>query len=215
MLSNWKTELDNMRDRRRRLIVDAAERVFLNSDLARTTMADIAREAGTSRVTLYKYFATIDELAFEVQMRALDVMLGPSRYAVVGEGSALEKIERFFSTALNSFDENRQHIRFSGLFDHYYQSTYPNLELEKRYADFLSRFNLLEKILLQGIIEGSIRKDLDVHNTSVLLGNLFIGLMQRMAIRGDILSKEQNIDPKKQLDELIKMISTYISVQKE
>jgi AcrR family transcriptional regulator len=211
MLSNWKTELDNMRDRRRRLIVDAAERVFLNSDLSRTTMADIAREAGISRVTLYKYFATIDELAFEVQMRALDVLYGAARYGLVGEGNPIEKIERFFNIALDSFDENRQHIRFSGLFDHFYQSNYPNPGLEKRYSDFLDRYFVIEKLLIQGMAEGCIRSDLDAHNTSMLLGNLFTGMMQRMAIRGDILAREQKINPKAQLTELIKMIITHIS----
>jgi AcrR family transcriptional regulator len=212
MLSNWKDELNIMRDRRRRLIVDAAERVFLSTDLPRTTMADIAKEAGISRPTLYKYFNSIDELAFEVQMRALNVFIGAARYAMVGEGTARDKLKRFLYSALDSFDENRQHIRFSGLFDHYYQSSYPNADLERRYSDFLSRFSVTEKLLTQGMDDGSIRNNLDAHNTSMLIGNLFTGMMQRMALRGEILSREQNIDPKAQLIELIDMIIAHISV---
>jgi AcrR family transcriptional regulator len=212
MLSNWKDELNNMRDRRRQLIVDAAERVFLTTDLPRATMADIAKEAGISRPTLYKYFSSIDELAFEVQMRALNVFIGAARYALVAEGTARDKMKRFFYAALDSFDENQHYIRFSGLFDHYYQSSYPNVDLEKRYSDFLGRFLVIEKLLVQGMNEGSIRNDLDAHNTSMLIGNLFTGMMQRMALRGEILAREQNIDPKAQLIELIDMIIAHISV---
>jgi hypothetical protein len=67
-------------------------------------------------------------------------------------------------------------------------------------------------LLVQGMNEGSIRNDLDAHNTSMLIGNLFTGMMQRMALRGEILAREQNIDPKAQLIELIDMIIAHISV---
>lgn len=44
-------------------LVDAAERVFAAKGLARTSITDVAREAGVTRGLVYHYFPTVDDLA--------------------------------------------------------------------------------------------------------------------------------------------------------
>jgi AcrR family transcriptional regulator len=184
--------------------------VFLSKDLPHATIKDIAAEAGVSRPTVYKYFNSIDELAFEVQMRALAPMYTLIQECAAGEGTAIERLDRFFSACIDNFSKNAQHIRFSSLFDHHFQKSYPTPELEARYTAFLQQYANLENLIEQGIRDGSLRSDLPVHNSALLLGNLLIAFLQRLAQRGEILTREQNIDPQEQLNEFRCMLTAYL-----
>ncbi len=53
-------QTDQVPDQRRTRILDAAERCFALGGFHRTTMADIAREAGMSAGNLYRYFLSKD-----------------------------------------------------------------------------------------------------------------------------------------------------------
>ena len=210
MNTSWKEELGELLERRKQLIITAAEKVFLEKDLPHATIKDIAKEAGVSRPTVYKYFKSIDELAFEVEMRALASIYAMLQDCAAGEGTALERLDRFFGACIDSISTNTEHIRFSSLFDHHFQKAYPNPDLEARYAAFLRQYNILENLIEQGIQDGSLRRDLPVHNSALLLGNLLLAFLQRMAQRGEILAREQNIDPLEQLNELRRMLVAYL-----
>jgi len=206
----WENELSNTRERRKQLIITAAEKVFLSKDLPHATIKEIAAEAGVSRPTVYKYFSSIDELAFEVQMRALAPIYTLIQECATGEGTAIQRLDRFLSACIDNFPENSPHIRFSSLFDHHFQKSYPNPELEARYTAFLQQYVYLEDLIGQGIRDGSLRSNLSVHNSALLLGNLLIAFLQRLAQRGEILAREQNIDPQQQLKEFRDMLVSYL-----
>jgi AcrR family transcriptional regulator len=63
--------VDTDRDERstRDVLLDAAERCFAEYGVPKTTMHDIARRAGLSRPTLYRYFADREAINVEVIMR--------------------------------------------------------------------------------------------------------------------------------------------------
>ena len=63
--------MDTDRDERstRDVLLDAAERCFAEYGVSKTTMHDIARRAGLSRPTLYRYFADREAVNVEVIMR--------------------------------------------------------------------------------------------------------------------------------------------------
>lgn len=53
-------------------LIDAAERCYARLGIGATTMEDIAAEAGISRRTLYRYFASHDQVLNAVARRAID-----------------------------------------------------------------------------------------------------------------------------------------------
>lgn len=55
-------------------IVDAAMAVFAEQGFDATSMDDIARSAGVSRRTIYRYFDTKDDLLFEAPRQWLEVL---------------------------------------------------------------------------------------------------------------------------------------------
>ena len=54
------------------LIIEAAEKLFLEKGFEKTTMEDIASEADYTKPTLYKYFTCKEEILLAVYMRGWD-----------------------------------------------------------------------------------------------------------------------------------------------
>lgn len=190
-------------------IVDAAERVFLRVDFPQASMSEIASEAGISRPTLYKYFPSIDDLAFAVEMRALDAIYESIEEGLKRTGKGLSALEFLLRGLVANFEANRAHLRFTGLFDHYYHEGYPDPGLADRYSSYLGRFDQVEAIIERGKGDGSIRPDIDSHNAAYMVGNALLPMMQRMASRGKILEAEQRVELSRQFDEFIAMVLGY------
>jgi AcrR family transcriptional regulator len=201
-------------DEARRRIVDAAERVFLRVDLASATMSAIAAEAEVSRPTLYKHFRSIDELALAVQMRVLEKIYAVMERRADERGPALDRIETMLRDLEALCESDKANLRFLGLFDHYYGSSYRDPGMAERYAAFLGRFDRIEDLIAEGKADGSLRPDLDAHNAAYMVGNVFLSMMQRLCTRGDILRREQRVEIKKQFDELIEMVLRYARNEK-
>ncbi len=68
-----------------RQIMDAAARVFAQFGFRKTNMGDIVREAGVARATLYKYYASKEDVFHAVVMREGAEMLEAVRSAVSHE----------------------------------------------------------------------------------------------------------------------------------
>ena len=64
-------------DVRREQLLDAAERLLLERGLRATTVADVAREAGVAKGTVYLYFRSRDELLAGLRSRYLGRYLAP------------------------------------------------------------------------------------------------------------------------------------------
>lgn len=60
---------DNERDARRSLIMDAACELFAEKDFKQVTVREIARQAQVGVGTLYNYYASLDELFFDIFLK--------------------------------------------------------------------------------------------------------------------------------------------------
>src|SRR3712207_5102113 len=81
-----RTDLDAAAERRTR-ILDAAERCFVRAGFHRTTMQDVAAEAGMSPGNLYRYFKSKDMIVAGLAER--------DRTQMASEFTALESAEDF------------------------------------------------------------------------------------------------------------------------
>jgi AcrR family transcriptional regulator len=207
----WEQELEEQRNRRREEIIRAAQELFLENDLSGVTMKDIGQKLGISRVTLYKYYNSIDELAFEVQMKVLEDLFEYINSHTTGE-NAIEILRNMLLAWWEFTKIEPSHLRFIGLFDHYYRDRYPTHELEERYRKFIAcSFPSTVQFIREGILESSIRSDLNPVKTSAMIANTMMSMTQRMASRGHILRLEQEIDPNEMLLQLIDMIMDYLN----
>jgi AcrR family transcriptional regulator len=91
----------------RERIVEAAERVVRERGLARTTTKEIARAAGYSEGTLYKYFESKEDLFLAVLAERLPsfVVLVEELPSRVGRGTVIETLEEVATNALTYYGE--------------------------------------------------------------------------------------------------------------
>jgi len=150
-------------ERKRNRILDAAMRLLADKGYARTTISDVAKEAGIGRGTVYWHFASKDELfmsALEREFGRLDAALAT---ILTTPGPPLQKLELLFVGSFQFIDEapNLFHVFFSVLSgaDQEMQA-----RLEAWFADVYGRYNkLVEGLLDEAKAQGAVRADLDSH----------------------------------------------------
>ncbi|MFV0379839.1 MAG: TetR/AcrR family transcriptional regulator [Anaerorhabdus sp.] len=198
---------EDTKSKRKKDIIEAAKELFINKGLYLTTMSDIAQEIGITRRTLYRYFKTKEELAFEIEILLFsDLYNFQNKIYQNLNGTGIEKLEVFLEEMLNYVKKNSNIIKFSGVFDYYFKKEYPNQIQTQRFLSMISSNDyLLEKIIEDGINDGSMRSDLDCKLTGLTISNVLLSLSQRILMREDHLDVEQGIVSRKMIDHQVKL----------
>jgi AcrR family transcriptional regulator len=89
---------------RRRLVV-AARRRFESFGYRRTGIAEIARDAGLAAGTVYRHFASKEEVFLEVMQRVNEDWLAAGRAALATPGTAPQRLRRLGAASL-AFNQN-------------------------------------------------------------------------------------------------------------
>lgn len=147
-------------------ILDAALSVALEVGFRRTTIAEVARRAGVSRMTAYRYFTDNGTLINAIQTREFSAMLVRVR-AVVDEQVGLSSAERLAVLLAETVRQVSVHpimrmtreVEPSYLFQ-YLVSRYGMTQLLGLYA--------IEELLQAGVEDGSLHLQ-DVHATATML----------------------------------------------
>lgn len=87
---------------RRERLLDETARFLLQHGIARTSMVEIARQAGVSRAAIYYYFKDLQDLVFQSYERTCASMAQELASARAGGGSALAIIQRFVNSLAGS-----------------------------------------------------------------------------------------------------------------
>lgn len=96
---------------KREQIVEGAARVFGEYGFRKTTVADIIREAGVARATVYKYFGTKEEIFDAVFEREAEQMIAAIGDAVDGEGTTREKLRAATATNIDMIQKRLKVMR--------------------------------------------------------------------------------------------------------
>lgn len=150
-------------------ILNAALRVFARDGISRARIADIAAEAGISTSTLYEYYKSKEDVAYDVPMSHLADFFEEYRQAVQDKTSARDRLSLYLSM---SADYAREHAEWARLL---YLEIWPSVfvndtELRQSIDDF-SRVVIF--LVEQGIAEGIWRPDRNPYETaSILVGGL-------------------------------------------
>src|SRR5580692_5740464 len=89
-----------------RVIAEAASVLFLDKGFLKTSMDDIAAEAGVSKMTVYKHFSDKDQLFAEIVLGTVDqvdgliTMVGSALEATTDPRTDLGELARLFLTTL-------------------------------------------------------------------------------------------------------------------
>jgi TetR/AcrR family fatty acid metabolism transcriptional regulator len=91
---------------KRRIILDAAVRVFARQGFHTCRVADIADEAGVAYGLVYHYFGSKDEILDTLFLERWDVLLRAIAEVDAGEGTAEEKLGRIAAFIVDSYSHD-------------------------------------------------------------------------------------------------------------
>lgn len=146
-------------------ILNAALRVFARDGISRSRIADIAAEAGISTSTLYEYYKSKEDLAYDVPSLHLASFFDSYRLAVADKSGARDRLLTYLSM---SADFAREHADWARLF---YLEIWPSVfvsdtELRHSVDDFA---RVVIYLIRQGVDEGEWTGDRDMYETAALL----------------------------------------------
>ncbi|HDX9609773.1 TPA: TetR/AcrR family transcriptional regulator [Bacillus toyonensis] len=212
MVSTREQELEQMRNARRIQILDVALELALEKGLMDITIVDIVNKAKISRVTLYKYYKSIHEILFNIQIRILTELLEAEKEEVQNGTNAFEKMESMFKFISHQYQTDSSQFRFIGLFDQLYSKSYPTPELEEKYTSITGQaLFTLQELIEEGIQDGSFRKDIDPRLLALTITHILLGTLYRMATRSDVYEKESIDCSDELLQTLISFLITSVS----
>jgi AcrR family transcriptional regulator len=169
------------REIRRKDIVDAAERVFFSKGYATATMDEVAAEAEFSKRTVYVYFASKEQLYFEIMTRGYRLLLGIlAEEAKTAEGLDAEETLRWLFFAFYRF--NTEHYEYFNAIIEYETKDLgegAGIPAESRAECYRLGEQVLEHIkavLAKGVLEGAFRAGLDAGKATLALWACTVGV---------------------------------------
>ncbi len=188
------------REARTNLILDGAERLFVEKGYDQTSINDIAALADFSRTSVYQYFASKEEIYLRILDRYGDLLSERVSRATSSPSPAPEKITAFL-------EEIRRIIRekpnFFSLYFIQRHQVEPRLPAEMR-AQLNAKRRTLENVFRdfyrQGIERGEVR-DISVKDAS----NLFFAQITGMMLLHEYYGEEFDVTLDEHLDKSLRL----------
>jgi AcrR family transcriptional regulator len=179
------------RERQRRRILRAAEKLFDERGIDRTTMADVISASEIRPSTMYQYFSNKDDVVWAILSEVLKEAAARAKKCVAGATTGLAKIDALLQYMADELSKNQGKIRFMAQFDAMYARDWPAerlLTLEGQIYD--QGFEVFRKLIREGIADGSLRPDLDPDLTLHAVINAVIAAQRRLASLGEKVELE-------------------------
>ncbi len=194
--------------RRKNEIIDAAERIFFSKGLDQSTMDDVAAEAELSKGTLYLYFKSKEELYLAINERGFRILQKLFADAISKEQNGLDKIRAI----------GQAYFEFAQKYADYFNAM---LYYESRDIDFSDKnscaqacekvgtetLKIVAEAIQTGILDGSIRPDVDPFKTAVVLWGQSSGIVQVHSLKGQHLKEKHAIKPEEIMRVFMEMMS--------
>lgn len=190
-------------DKQRAMILETANKLFMENEIKDISMAQIAKECGITRATLYHYFENKDAVVWEIYIsfgkKWMDTLWGEIRGKEV---STYEKMAVYLREMLNMFIETPEFYKF---FFHF-SKEYLNNQM---YSDTIYTKELLKttglasgstvSCIIENFDDGSIKEGLDAKATGVSIAYGALGLIQVIYNNRDSIPLKYGISPEKVL----------------
>ncbi|WP_214696666.1 MULTISPECIES: TetR/AcrR family transcriptional regulator [unclassified Exiguobacterium] len=199
------------KEERIQLIIQEAERLFLENGFEKVQMQDIADAAGIGVATLFRYFPKKDQLIVAAAVKNLQPTLERFEQFVNEEGNAYERLEIILNYFFEMQLKRTDHARFREAFESYASFVATPLPGIETYIDVQRRImQTLEPLIEDGKRDGSFRPDIDVKVTIVTIINAFGTFGNNIMLKSHISYLEDDIEPAVQINVLKEMLLASI-----
>src|SRR5437763_7592331 len=149
------TERSNGGEDKRRLILEAAVRVFAQKGFHTCRVGDIAEEAGVAHGLLYHYFRSKDEVLECIFKETWSDILAAARMIEETDEPARERLSGIAKILLRAWRRDPDLVRVV------VREIARSPELQRRVSDVHAAFAAVERIVVRGQEEGEFRTDVD------------------------------------------------------
>jgi TetR/AcrR family fatty acid metabolism transcriptional regulator len=157
-------------EEKRRLILDAAVRVFAHKGFHTSRVGDIAEEAGVAHGLLYHYFSSKDEVLDTIFRQTWSALLEEIDTIESSDASAREQLQRVAARLLGSWQRQPDVIRV--LIKEIARSP----EVQQRIGELVKPIEAIQRIIARGQETGEFRRDFDAR----LAGIVFYGGVEEL-----------------------------------
>ena len=183
------------KEQRRNDIIDAAEQVFFSKDFENASMDDIAKEAELSKGTLYLYFKNKEDLYLALHSRGHALLLSMFEKAIKKPETGIDKVRAIGEAYYQFYKKYPKY--FHALI--YFESRDIDFSDENSAAMICMKegdklMDILIESIKKGIKDSSIRSDIDPEKTALALWGMSTGVIQIMALKGDILKHIRQVN---------------------
>jgi TetR/AcrR family transcriptional regulator, fatty acid metabolism regulator protein len=154
------TERSNGAEDKRRLILEAAVRVFARKGFHTSRVGDIAEEAGVAHGLLYHYFRSKDEVLECIFKETWSDILAAARMVEETPEPARERLAGIAKILLRAWRRDPDLVRVV------VREIVRSPELQQRIGEIREAFTAIERIIVRGQEEGEFRQDLDARLAS-------------------------------------------------
>ena len=152
---------------KRRLILDAAVRVFARRGYHGSRVGDIATEAGVAHGLLYHYFASKDEVLETVFRENFGELLERFRTVERSDEPAAEKLEGIAKILLRTWRNDPALVTVM------VREVARSPQLQSQVDEVREAFAILQRVIEQGQDDGTFRRDVDARLASwIVYGGL-------------------------------------------
>jgi len=200
------------RGRQQRRILEAAEKLFDEHGIDRVTMADITSASGLRASTLYQYFSNKDDVVWAILREVLEEGTRCAKQKMEGATNGLSMITALLDFIADELSDNPAKVRFMAQFDAMYARYWPPDRLVTLEAQINPQgFQYFNKLIRQGVADGSLRRDLDPDLTMHAVINAVIGAQRRLASLGNKVELEYGQPVDRLFRETIRVILIGLS----
>jgi TetR/AcrR family transcriptional regulator, fatty acid metabolism regulator protein len=147
---------------KRRVILEAAVRVFARRGYHASRVGDIAEEAGVAHGLLYHYFRSKDEVLETIFRETWSDLLGTVGEVEATTESARDQLRQVAAILLRSWRRDPDLVRVL------VREVTRSAELDRRVGDIGQAFAAIERIVRRGQEDGEFREELDARLASVV-----------------------------------------------
>jgi TetR/AcrR family transcriptional regulator, fatty acid metabolism regulator protein len=177
------TDRSTGQEDKRRLILDAAVRVFARKGYHTSRVGDIAEEAGVAHGLLYHYFRSKEELLETIFRETWRDVLDAVRAVEETDESARDRLAGIAKILLRAWRRDPDLVRVL------VREVTRSSHLQERIGEIDAAFAGLERIIARGQQEGEFRSDLDPRMTSYV----FYGALEEI-LTGWVLGQLEDGD---------------------
>ena len=199
----------SFKDLKRDYIIDSAKKLFLNKSISEITIKDISSVSNIGEATVYRYFATKENLAIAVSMSIQQEVL---KFPQDKESkTGLKQIEDFFNLFRNIFVEHRDYFKFISEFDTLYLNSIKNKD-NKEYSLSLDLFfDIFKNSYALGLKDKSVKKIDNLELFYYTATHSLLELCKKLASTKSELKQDLEVS---KVSEIEYLISLFISVIK-